>query len=292
MQAIMPANEQLPLHANADLDAGARAHAGQMLPSDASTHPPAPARLRLEDLAALRQSEVERVGRINLLGEMAAGLAHEINQPLAALIYTLGGAANRAKAGALNNAQMLDALQVALTHAHRSAAILSRIRNLANKHAPHRAIVQLNDVVTEMTELCQLSAAASGVALRCETDPRLPQFQADKVQLEQVLLNLIRNAIDAVLDGAAQRWEVVVRTEMLDEGTLKISVDDSGAGMAPERMARMFEPFYTTKENGMGLGLAICRSIIEQHGGALCAENRRQGGMRVSFTLKRVAARS
>lgn len=241
---------------------------------------------RLEDLTALRQSEVERVDRINLLGEMAAGLAHEINQPLAALIYTLGGAVNRAKAGALTNAQMFDALQAAIVHAHRSAAIVSRIREMANKHTPHRAAVQLNDVVAEMVELCQFVAASNGVTLRCVTAPRLPWIQADKVQLEQVLLNLIRNGIDAVADASVQCWDVLVRTEVLDEGTLKVSVDDRGPGMAPERMAHMFEPFYTTKEHGMGLGLSICQSIVEEHGGTLCAENLRQGGMRVSFTLK------
>ncbi len=257
-----------------------------MPPSGAALGAQAAEHLRLDDLAALRQCEVERAGRINLLGEMAAGLAHEINQPLAALIYTLSGAANRARAGALNNAQMFDALQIAITHAHRSATIVSRIREMANKHTPQRTAVQLNELVTEMAELCQIGTASSGATLRCETDPRLPLVQADKVQLEQVLLNLIRNGIDAVLDSAAPRREVVVRTAVLDESTIKVCIDDNGAGMAPERMARMFEPFYTTKENGMGLGLAICQSIIEEHGGTLCAENRRQGGLRVSFTLK------
>lgn len=239
----------------------------------------------LTNVALLRQCEVERAGRINLLGEMAAGLAHEINQPLAALIYTLSGAVNRAKAGALNNAQMLYTLQAAITHAHRSAAILDRIREMTRKHTPHRGAVQLNAVVAEMVELCRLNVTGSGVVLRCDTEARLPPVQADRIQLEQVLLNLLRNAIDAVLDPAAQRREVVARTAVLDEATIQISVDDCGAGMAPEPMARMFEPFYTTKENGMGLGLAICQSIIGEHGGDLCAENLRHGGMRVSFTL-------
>lgn len=247
---------------------------------------------RVEESVALRQNELERVGRITLLGEMAAGLAHEINQPLAALIYTLSGALNRAKAGALNNAQMLETLQAAITHAHRSAAILSRIREMAIKRTPHRAAVQLNDMVADMVELCLISAAGSGAALRYETDLRLPPVQADKVQLEQVLINLIRNATEAMLDASAQGSEVVVRTALLDESTIELSVEDNGAGMTLECMTRMFEPFYTTKENGMGLGLAICQTIIEEHGGVLRAESRCQGGARVSFTLKTGTATS
>lgn len=239
----------------------------------------------LTTLELLRQCEVERAGRINLLGEMAAGLAHEINQPLAALIYTLSGAVNRARNGALNNAQMLHTLQLAITHAHRSAAILDRVREMTRKHTPRRSAVQLNTVVAEMVELCRFNVTRSGVALRCDTDERLPPVQADRVQLEQVLLNLLRNAIDAAQDPAAQRREVVARTAVLDESTIRVSVDDGGPGLAPEQMARMFEPFYTTKENGMGLGLAICQSIIGDHGGDLRAENLRQGGLRVSFTL-------
>lgn len=246
----------------------------------------------VEESVALRQNELERVGRITLLGEMAAGLAHEINQPLAALIYTLSGALNRAKAGALNNAQMLETLQAAIAHAHRSAAILSRIREMAVKRAPHRAAVQLNDMVAEMVELCLISAAGSGAALRYETDVRLPPVRADKVQLEQVLINLIRNAAEAMPDASAAGCEVVVRTAVLDESTIELSVEDNGTGMTLECMTRMFEPFYTTKENGMGLGLAICQTIIEEHGGVLRAENRHQGGTRVSFTLKTGVATS
>lgn len=285
MQQVLPAGEQQARAVNSNLERQVRTLSDALLQTHELAHAHAAERLRLEDLVALRQSELERVGRINLLGEMAAGLAHEINQPLAAIIYTLTGAANRAKAGALNNAQMLEALQAGIAHGHRAAAILSRIREMANKHTPHRSCVQINDVVAEMAELCAITAAGSGVKLSCEPDARLPEVQADKVQIEQVLLNLIRNGIDAVVDTAGQR-RVVVRTAILDESTIEVSVEDSGEGAPPERIARMFEPFYTTKENGMGLGLAICQSIVEEHGGAMRAENRREGGMRVSFILK------
>lgn len=286
MRQVRAARAARASAADTDLERRVLALSDALLHTHELAHTHAAERLRLEDLVALRQSELERVGRINLLGEMAAGLAHEINQPLAAIIYTLTGAANRAKAGALNNAQMLEALRVAIAHGHRSAAILSRIKAMANKHTHHRGSVQINDVVAEMAELCAITALGNGVRLRCEADPRLPAVQADKVQIEQVLLNLIRNGIDAVVDAPGRRQEVTVSTAVLDESTIEVRVEDSGEGAPPERIARMFEPFFTTKEHGMGLGLAICQSIIEEHGGAVRAENRWQGGMRMSFTLK------
>lgn len=270
----------------ADCELRVRALSDELLQARRLARSHALERLRLEELAALRQSELERLGRINLLGEMAAGLAHEINQPLAALIYTLAGAVRRAQAGALNQAEMLGALQAATVHAHRSAAIVSRIRGMANQRALQRCALQINDVLADMAALCAIGAVGGGVALRCEPDARLPPVQADKVQIEQVLLNLIRNGVEAVRDAPLRRRVVVLRSAVLDENTIEVSVEDGGAGLPPERMARMFEPFYTSKLHGTGLGLAICRSIIEEHGGAVRAENRRRGGLRVSFTLK------
>lgn len=239
----------------------------------------------LEQRVRERTEQLDRAGRINQMGEMAAGLAHEINQPLAAIIYTLTGAAKRARDGALNNAQMLDALQAAIAHAHRSAGIVARIRDLANKHTPRHAAVRLNDVATEIIRLSAPTAARQGVRLRLEAAPDLPEVEADEVQIEQVLLNLIRNGIDAVVEESGLRREVTVRTARLDRDTVEVSVEDSGGGADPERLRRIFEPFYTTREGGMGLGLTICQSIIENHGGRLRAANRAEGGLCLSFTL-------
>lgn len=232
-----------------------------------------------------RTEELERVGRINQLGEMAAGLAHEINQPLAAIIYTLTGAANRARAGDLNNAQMFEALQAAIAQAHRSAGILARIRDMANKHATQRRPLQLNEVAVEMVDLCAQRAAEARVRLRLEPAPHLPEVQADRLQIEQVLLNLLRNGIEAVAAHDSLRREVVLATALVDQGTLEVSVEDSGTGLAPQHLKRVFEPFYTTKADGMGLGLTICQSIVEDHGGALTAAVRAEGGLCLRFTL-------
>ena len=242
-------------------------------------------RHRLEGQATQRQAKLERMARINQLGEMAAGLAHEINQPLAALTYTLTGAIHRARDGNLNPAQTLEALQAAIAHAHRAAGIVSRVRDLAGRHERTQAPLQLNAVVSEMAELARSMTSRVGATLLTELEPRLPLVTADKVQIEQVLLNLIGNGLDAAVEAGGRDRRVLVQTARLDDGAIEVGVEDSGAGMPPERLTRIFEPFYTTKEGGMGLGLSICQTIVEEHGGRIRAENRPEGGARVSFTL-------
>src|SRR3989338_293052 len=127
-----------------------------------------------------RQAELERAARINQLGEMAAGLAHEINQPLAAIIYTLTGAVGRARIGALNNAQMLEVLQTAITHGHRAAGIITRIRGMAEQHVPSKARLRLGEVIAEIVGLSSYTALRRGVRLRCEPAPQLPAVLADR----------------------------------------------------------------------------------------------------------------
>jgi len=232
-----------------------------------------------------RQAELERAARINQLGEMAAGLAHEINQPLAAIIYTLTGAVGRARIGALNNAQMLEVLQTAITHGHRAAGIITRIRGMAEQHVPSKARLRLGEVIAEIVGLSSSTALRRGVRLRCEPAPQLPAVLADRVQIEQVLLNLIMNGIEAAAGARRRRMEVVVSAELTDNGVIEVDIEDSGAGIPQAIATRMFEPFFTTKAHGMGLGLSICQSIIEEHGGTIQAGNRRQGGARLCFTL-------
>ncbi|TAN77959.1 MAG: hypothetical protein EPN14_06945 [Gallionella sp.] len=232
-----------------------------------------------------RKAELERAARINQLGEMTAGLAHEINQPLAAIIYTLTGAVGRAKVGALNNAQMLEVLQTAIAHGHRAAGIITRIRGMAEQHVPDKTRMQLGEVIAEIVELSSSTALRRGVRLRCEAAPSLPAVLADRVQIEQVLLNLIMNGVDAAADARGRHVEVVVSAELASDGIIWVSVEDSGAGIPPGILTRMFDPFFTTKAHGMGLGLSICQSIVGEHGGTIRAENLREGGARVCFTL-------
>lgn len=242
-------------------------------------------RHRLAELTARRCLELERVARINQVGELAAGLAHEINQPLAAIIYTLTGAAKRASQGALNNAQAEEALRGAIAHAHRAADIVARVREFTMRHRPRRLPLRIEEVIGEMIGLSRHAADAAGVRLIAEIRDGLPPVAADKVQVEQVLLNLIMNGIEAVEAAGRRRRAVVIEADLAAAGMLEVCVEDSGAGAAPEARARLFEPFYTTKEHGMGLGLSICQTIVEEHGGTIRAEPADGGGLRLSFTL-------
>ncbi len=239
----------------------------------------------LDEVNAQRRLDLERVARINQLGELAAGLAHELNQPLAAIIYTLTGAARLAGEGALNNAQAGEALRAAIAHAHRAAAIVARVREFTARHRPRRIPLSIGEVIAEMIDFSRRAAEAAGMRLLAEIRDGLPPVVADKVQIEQVLLNLIMNGIESVEAAGRRRRAVIIEADLAGAGMVEICVEDSGTGASPEARTRLFEPFYTTKEHGMGLGLAICQTIVEEHGGIIRAEPAVGGGLRVSFTL-------
>lgn len=232
-------------------------------------------------------TEIERASRLHQLGEMAAGLAHEINQPLAAIMYTLSGAVRRARGGELNNAQMLDVLQAAIAHTQRAAEIVARVRGLTTRPVPDKTRVCLNAVVREMLELSRLGDSERDgppVHLLEELAPHLPPVLGDKVQLEQVMLNLLTNAIHAARQTGQRDGRVLVRSDG-DSQTVEVSVWDNGPGLAPAERQRMFEPFFTTKPDGIGLGLAICQTIVEDHGGHIRAEATPEGGLLLSLRL-------
>lgn len=232
-------------------------------------------------------TEIERVSRLLQLGEMAAGLAHEINQPLAAIMYTLSGAVRRARGGELNNAQMLDVLQAAIAHTHRASEIVTRVRGLVTRQAPDMNPVCINMVARDMLELSRLDNGEHDgrpVRMLDELAPDLPPVCGDKVQLEQVLFNLLANAIHAARRTGQREGRVIVRTAA-DRQWVDVSVWDNGPGLAPTDRQRMFEPFFTTKPEGIGLGLAICQTIAEAHGGRIRAEPALEGGLTLMLRL-------
>lgn len=270
---------------NQSLELRVRAGAAKLIATDAALHLADGERHRLAELASRRRLELERALRISQLGEMSAGLAHELNQPLAAIIYTLSGAANRAGRGELDNAHVCEALRSAIAQAHRAAGIVARVREFSSRHTPQRQPLSIAVVIEDMLELTRHAAEAGGTIVDIEIRPGLPPVNADKVQIEQVLLNLLMNAFESVNSSSPRRRAVLVSADLVEEGVIEVGVEDSGDGATPEMRARMFEPFYTTKQNGMGLGLAICQTIIEDHGGAIRAEPATGGGLCVCFTL-------
>lgn len=221
------------------------------------------------------QGELLHVTRMTAMGEMTSALAHEINQPLTALLnYT---SAARHVAGTLGEpgAKLLDILNRAIDQAERAGLIIRRLRNFIEKREPNRAEENINKVVEDAIALGLAGVRDSGIKWTLKLQPDLPPVLIDKVQIQQILVNLIRNAIEAMA-GLPKR-QLTLRTQ-LDGDEVEVSVSDSGHGLPEDVVSRLFHPFVTTKDSGMGMGLSICRKIAEAHGGRLWLdENSRKG---------------
>jgi PAS domain S-box-containing protein len=264
------------------------------------TFPPQPAKLdsvlvsimditerkRAEEALQKAQTELAHVTRVTTLGELATSIAHEINQPLAAIV-TNGSAGLRWLAGApphLDDAR--EALQCIIDDGQRASAIITRIRALLRNTATEKAWLDLPQLVHEVVRLTQPECVRQGVALHVEVAAALQPVWGDRVQLQQVLLNLVLNALEALAGVTQGPREVVIRARPEAAGTVRVAVEDTGVGMAPEQLDQIFTAFYTTKAQGLGMGLAISRTIVEQHGGRLWAVPHAGPGAIVQFTLR------
>ncbi|HTW28939.1 MAG TPA: PAS domain S-box protein [Acetobacteraceae bacterium] len=225
------------------------------------------------------QSQLIHVSRVSELGQMASALAHEVNQPLTAMINYLSGARRLFAAG--NSEQALQALERIAEQAERARMIIQRLRDLVRKGETERGVESLVKTIEAASAL-----ALAGVGHRLKLELRIAddatEAVIDKVQVQQVLLNLIRNAVEAM--AHSQRRELVVSTRRADD-MVEIAVADSGPGLPPEVQARLFQPFVTTKPHGLGVGLSVCRTIVEAHGGALHAEAAADRGTVFRFTV-------
>jgi PAS domain S-box-containing protein len=213
------------------------------------------------------QTELAHVARVTTLGELTASIAHEVNQPLAAVV-TNAGAGLRLLEGE-DVAEASEALKSIISDANRAADVIARIRALTRKTPFQRQQVDLNDIVREVATLTRTEMDRNRVELRTQLAEDLPPVQADRIELQQLVLNLIVNAIEAMSDGA--RRDLLIASKKDDANHVRVSVCDTGRGLDPAAADRIFQPFYTTKPAGMGMGLAICRSILERLGGRLSA---------------------
>jgi C4-dicarboxylate-specific signal transduction histidine kinase len=224
-------------------------------------------RNRARDELHTVQAELAHAARIATLGELSASIAHEVNQPLAAIV-TGGEAALRWLGRAEPDiGEATAAIARMIGDGKRAAEVIGRIRALATKGAPVRVRLRPNDIVADAAILVAREVAAQGVALALDLAPGLPEIAADKVQLQQVVINLLVNAIQAMAQAAGER-RLAARTRRCEDG-VAIEVDDSGPGIPAEAAKRIFDAFYTTKEAGMGMGLSICRTLVEAHGGTI-----------------------
>jgi PAS domain S-box-containing protein len=243
-------------------------------------------RRQAEERARQQQAAMAHFARLNTLGEMASSIAHELNQPLAAIINYVRGGMNWLKAGTGDTAEVLDAMGKAAAQAERAGKILRRIREFARRQEPKWAEVAIDQLLRELVAgFLEPEARLHGVTVRLELQPDAASAYADPIQVEQVLLNLARNAIEA-MQGSSR--VLTLKTGGRGEA-LQVSVGDTGSGLPRGTLDELVDPFFTTKVSGMGLGLSICRSIVEAHGGKLWTSPDPAGGTWFHFTLPRSA---
>jgi len=236
---------------------------------------------RLQEL----QSELLHVSRLSDVGQMASALAHELNQPLAAIANYVQATRRLLQADKSPvSPKAVEAMDKAVAQAARAGAIIRHLRSFIRKGETEHRLEDLNKVVEEATALGLVGAKESGVAVRWALSPDPLPVVVDKVQIQQVVFNLVRNSIEAMSDNPLPR-QLVMTTSLADPATAAVSVSDTGPGLAPKVQAQLFQPFITTKEKGMGLGLSICRSIVDAHGGRLWATPNPDGGVTFQFTL-------
>ena len=227
--------------------------------------------------------ELAHVVRIATMGELTASIAHEINQPLTAVVNNGNFALRQVASGAPNLEELREAIAEIVDDGTRASAVISRIRALLHKGAPDRVELDINEVIQEVTILVRHEATLSGVSVRLDLAADLPHVLGDRVQLQQVLINLVINGIEAMRTLTDRPRELLVKSAKNADAVL-IQVQDSGKGLDPEQVGRIFEPFFTTKPQGIGMGLSVSRSIIESHGGRLWTVPGSSGAL-FQFTL-------
>ena len=241
------------------------------------------ARKRAQERIEELQSELMRVSRASALGEMGSALAHELNQPLSAIVgFVEAGAALIDDSDSRVPKQAREYMSKAVAQSHRAADVIQRLYDLTHRGDTDRAVEDINGLVRDTCALAALGSAAAGIEVSLELSQDLPPVLIDCIQIQQVVLNLVRNSIDAL--SASESRRIVVATVQRD-GVVEVEVSDTGPGLAPDIEPRLFEPFVSSKPDGIGIGLSICRTIVEGHGGEITAETREGGGMTFRFSV-------
>jgi PAS domain S-box-containing protein len=228
------------------------------------------------------QEDLAHINRLTTIGELTASWAHEIKQPIAAAVTNARACTRWLQRDAPDIAEACEAASRMVRDAKRAADIVDRVRALYRRGTPQRGLVDVNEIIREMTALLHGAANRHSISIRTELDARLPAIAADRVQLQQVLMNLMLNGIEAMKDT---RGELTVTSKRTEDGQLLISVSDLGIGIAPDQADRIFEAFFTTKLQGTGMGLSISRKVIESHGGRLWVTANAGRGATFHFTL-------
>src|ERR1700686_4550944 len=231
------------------------------------------------------QAELARVSRVTTLGQLTASIAHEIAQPIGSARNNARAALNFLDRQSPDLGEVREALSCVVGDTDRAGDIVDRIRDHIKKAPPRKEVIDLNAAILEVTALTHSEAVKTGVTVGTQLASELPRIQCDRVQLQQVMLNLIVNAIQAMSGVEDGNRELHISTVSIEPEGVWVAGGDTGDGLPLESMPRLFEPFYTTKSDGMGMGLSICRSIIEAHCGRLWATRCEPRGAQFQFTI-------
>jgi C4-dicarboxylate-specific signal transduction histidine kinase len=247
-------------------------------------------KLAREELERLRQAQTDlaHMNRVTTMGELTASLAHEVNQPIAAAVTDANTCIRWLRRDKPDLVEALAAASRIVKDATRAAEIISRIRLVFRKGTPQRALVDVNEVIREMIVLLRGEATRYNIFVQTELTADMPQVMADRVQLQQIMMNLIMNSIDAMKDVDATR-ELAIKSQRGQNGELQVTVSDTGIGLPSKQTDQIFNAFFTTKPHGTGMGLSISRSIVESHGGRLWAADNSARGASFHFTLPTTA---
>ena len=245
-------------------------------------------RKRAEEAFRNMQMQLAHANRVATMGQLSASITHEVNQPITAAVTYALAARRWLSAKPPDFGEVDDALSLIVKEGNRASEVIGRIRALIKKAPPRKEVVSINDAILEVVALTRAEAANNGVSVRTQLVEGLPPVQGDRVQLQQVMLNLIINAIEAMRDVGQEKRELFISTRNEPDG-VSVEVRDSGPGFTPEALEHVFDAFYTTKPGGLGMGLSICRSIIDAHDGRLWASANLPRGASFQFALTAIA---
>ena len=243
-------------------------------------------RKQSEEQTRRHATELARVARLSTMGEMATGIAHELNQPLSAIANFSRGCIRRLCAEGMDRSELIERLEEVCEQAERAGEMLRHVRDFVRKSELQMKPADINHIVRTLVKFAELDTRQQGAIVRLDLDAGLPLVQADAIMIEQVLCNLVRNAAEAMAEAHSLLREVTISTRMIGSNFVEVEVGDTGPGIDAAVIDQVFDQFFTTKPDGVGMGLSIGRSIVESHGGSIRAVSGRNGRAAFRFTLQ------
>ena len=246
-------------------------------------------RVEINRRAQEHQAQLAHVARLNTMGEMATGIAHELNQPLTAILNYANGCLRLMQKQGDSNSELRDAIANVGNDAKRAADIIKRLREFIKRGELRQESFQIGESIETAVELLRRRLLQNEISVDIDYAANLPCVRADRIQIEQVVVNLLLNAIDALNTPGLESKQIAIEIDKNESGYLEVAISDSGAGLPDDVVAHLFDPFFTTKNDGMGMGLSISRSIVESHGGAIefLINDRAQSTFRFTLPLSR-----